>query len=145
VIPMGNWADRIDELESENHDLMEENSRQFDEITDYLYEIDRLKAKLEERDNEIDQLKTDLEYYHDASREDSEQFWLLMGERDQFEENYAEVQARANSWFEVAKTMTRARDFWVDIADKYAEQLDAALNDYDELKTALRVLGGTRD
>lgn len=44
MIPLGNWADRIDELESENHDLREENSRLFGEVTDLLFQIDILNA-----------------------------------------------------------------------------------------------------
>ena|SRR5690554_5067695 len=212
---MGNWADRIDELESENFDLLEENRRLDDEVTDLLYEVDLLKDKLasvqEERDNlekQLDQVahehyldwsraeqaedrintiksalcaradnlmdqldatvterdhlrakKTELEldveallalveywqekaaeaaegvqYWEESSREDSEDFYTLMGDLDA-------VQERANSWFEVAKDLVRARDFWVEIAQEQFDKAAEAERAVQELKSALRVLG----
>ena len=46
MIPLGNWQERIDELESENFDLLEEYRRHDDEVTDLLYEVELLKDKL---------------------------------------------------------------------------------------------------
>ena len=70
---MGNWQERIDELESENFDLLEENRRLDDEVTDLLYEIDTLKDKLSEAQEERDKLDKQLnqvahESYLDWSR-----------------------------------------------------------------------------
>jgi chromosome segregation ATPase len=132
---LGNWADRIDELESENFDLGEENEALNDEIADLLFEKDRLVDRLYEMEEELATARRETELARlDAAAWEStyEYSEILRGE----------VQARANSWFEIAKQQVRAREFWLDIADKYSEQLDAALNDYDELQTALRVLGG---
>src|SRR5690606_30485780 len=150
---MGNWADRIDELEAENFDLLEENRRLDDEVTDLLYELDTAKDKLSEAQEERDRLATPLsqvahESYLDWSRAEAaerrgkELEKLLAREanraetaevltedyraannawRESFEitiEAYDEVQARANSWFEVAKNLVRSRDFWIEIADQ---------------------------
>jgi len=70
---MGNWQERIDELESENFDLLEENRRLDDEVTDLLYEIDTLKDKLSEAQEERYRLDKQLnqvahESYLDWSR-----------------------------------------------------------------------------
>lgn len=138
MIPMGNWADRIDELESEVHDLEQDNEGLNDEIAELLFEKDRLVDQLYDLEEELANARreTDLARIDAAAWESTFDFAEIIN---------GETQQRANSWFEVAKTMVRARDFWLDIADKYSEQLDAALNDYDELQTALRVLGGKRE
>ena len=173
---MGNWQDRIDELESENFDLLEENRRLDDEVTDLLYEIDTLKDKLSEAQEERDRLDKQLnqvahESYLDWSRAEAaerrvKELEKLLAEetnraetaevltedyraannawRESFEitiESYDEVQARANSWFEVAKNLVRSRDFWIEIADQEMQRADKAENTVDELKAALRVLG----
>ena len=174
---MGNWQDRIDELESENFDLLEENRRLDDEVTDLLYEIDTLKDKLSEAQEERDRLDKQLnqvahESYLDWSRAEAaerrvKELERLLAEetkradnnawrefieatikayhwRESFEitnKAYDEVQARANSWFEVAKNLVRSRDFWIEIADQEMQRADKAENTVDELKSALRVLG----
>ena len=174
---MGNWADRIDELESENFDLLEENRRLDDEVTDLLYEVDLLKDKLaatqEERDNLENQLdQVAHEHYLDWSRAEAaerrvQELERLLAEETKRADNnawrefiettieayywresleitnkaYDEVQARANSWFEVAKNLVRSRDFWIEIADQEMKRADKAENTVDELKSALRVLG----
>src|SRR5690554_4123147 len=154
---MGNWADRIDELESENFDLLEENRRLDDEVTDLLYEVDLLKDKLasvqEERDNlekQLDQVAH--EHYLDWARAEAaerrvKELESLLAKavgraetaevlaedyrasndswRESFEitiEAYDEVQSRANIWFEVAKDLVRTRDFWVEIAQEHYDK-----------------------
>lgn len=173
---MGNWADRIDELESENFDLLEENRRLDDEVTDLLYEVDLLKDKLasaqEERDNlekQLDQVAH--EHYLDWARAEAAERRVkeledLLAQavgraetaevltedcraandawRESFEitvEAYDEVQSRADTWFEVAKDLVRARDFWVEIAQEHFDKAAQAEKAVQELKSALRVLG----
>lgn len=150
---MGNWQDRIDELESENFDLLEENRRLDDEVTDLLYEIDTLKDKLSEAQEERDRLDKQLnqvahESYLDWSRAEAaerrvKELEKLLAEvlTEDYRAAYDEVQARANSWFEAAKNLVRSRDFWIEIADQEMQRADKAENTVDELKAALRVLG----
>lgn len=148
MIPLGNWQERIDELESENFDLLEENRRLDDEVTDLLYEIDMLKDKLSEAQGERDKLKKLLarEVNRAETAEVLNEDYRAANDawRESFEitiEAYDEVQARANSWFEVAKDLVRARDFWVGIAQEQFDKAAKAENTVDELKAALRVLG----
>lgn len=150
---MGNWADRIDELESENFDLLEENRRLDDEVTDLLYEVDLLKDKLASAQEERDKLDKQLnqvahESYLDWSRAEAaerrvKELEKLLAEvlTEDYRAAYDEVQARANSWFEAAKNLVRSRDFWIEIADQEMQRADKAENTVDELKAALRVLG----
>lgn len=150
---MGNWQDRIDELESENFDLLEENRRLDDEISDLLYEIDLLKDKLASAQEERDKLDKQLnqvahESYLDWSRAEAaerrvKELEKLLAEvlTEDYRAAYDEVQARANSWFEAAKNLVRSRDFWIEIADQEMQRADKAENTVDELKAALRVLG----
>lgn len=150
---MGNWQERIDELESENFDLLEENRRLDDEVTDLLYEIDTLKDKLSEAQEERDRLDEQLnqvahESYLDWSRAEAaerrvKELEKLLAEvlTEDYRAAYDEVQARANSWFEAAKNLVRSRDFWIEIADQEMQRADKAENTVDELKAALRVLG----
>lgn len=174
---MGNWQDRIDELESENFDLMQENSRLDDEISDLLYEVDLLRDKLASAQEERDKLDKQLnqvahESYLDWSRANAaerrvKELEKLLAEEtnraetaevlvedyrnandawsESFEitmEAYDEVQSRANSWFEVAKDLVRTRDFWVEIAQEQFDKAAKAEKAVQELKSALRVLGG---
>ena len=176
MIPLGNWQDRIDELESENFDLTQENSRLDDEISDLLYEVDLLRDKLASAQEERDKLDKQLtQVAHDgyldwsraeaAERRVKELEKLLAREVNRAEtaevlvedyrnandawsesfetamEAYDEVQARANSWFETAKSLARFRNFWIELADQEMERADKAENTVDELKAALRVLG----
>lgn len=159
---LGNWQERIDELESENFDLLEENRRLDDEVTDLLYEIDTLKDKLSEAQEERDRLDKQLnqvahESYLDWSRAEAaerrvQELEKLLAEEtsraetdealtEDYRAAYDEVQARANSWFEAAKNLVRSRDFWIEIADQEMQRADKAENTVDELKAALRVLG----
>lgn len=57
--PMGNWQDRVDELEEENRDLMEHNSRIEDEVADLLFQLDEMRdvvAKTVEARKEAERL-----------------------------------------------------------------------------------------
>lgn len=233
MIPLGNWQDRIDELESENHDLTQKNSELEEEIAVNLAEIDLLRDRVSELDARRGKLLAELrdeqalthrlnaeirgwEGVAECARERAEKaetdrddwkarawkaethikWWAddaskwkaigakataraenaeeaLQAERamarhnmEQADRDFAhldartadnygklqEVQKRANSWFEVAKTQVRARDFWIgqadmwaDQADKLAERVIKSEEVFEEMKAALRVLGGKKE
>lgn len=140
MIPVGNWADRIEELESDNFDLVEENSRLDDEVGNLLYEVDRLEDQVLQLEAE----NRDWEGVVECILDRAESAEL---EAAQWESTYLfseimrnEVQKRANSWFEIAKNMSRARNMWVDIAEEQMDRADVGEVLLDEFKAALRTL-----
>ncbi|MDA3643822.1 hypothetical protein LZ318_11715 [Saccharopolyspora indica] len=250
MIPLGNWQDRIDELESENFDLTEKNTRLEEEIGYYktaaeiweqasdswrkragdgeymsklhyrnsqgaerrLAELeerlaverqraedtsliaritekerDEAIARAEEAESLIDRFARDTNEANDRAesaearvKELETHYWSAIhsaraeydfmesrlreewalrkaaeAERDEYktgsaawessflllEHMHDEVQQRANSWFEAAKDMTRARNAWVDVANTHLDGRIEAQKDLKELKSALRVLG----
>lgn len=134
---MGNWADRIDELESENFDLLEENRRLDDEVTDLLYEVDLLKDKLasaqEERDNlekQLDQVA--YEHYRDWARAEAAERRV-----QELEKLLAEETKRAdnNAWREFIETTIEAY-YWresLEITNKAYDEVKARANSWFEV------------
>ena len=73
MIPMGNWADRIDGLESENYDLAEAVNTLEDEIAELLFQLDEMRDIVSSTVNarvtaqeELEKLRTE---YADAIEE----------------------------------------------------------------------------
>lgn len=125
---MGNWADRIDELESENFDLLEENRRLDDEVTDLLYEVDLLKDKLaatqEERDNlekQLDQVAH--EHYLDWARAEAAERRVK-----ELESLLAKAANREETAEILAEDCRASNDSW-------RESLEIAIEAYDEVQS----------
>lgn len=125
---MGNWADRIDELESENFDLLEENRRLDDEVTDLLYEVDLLKDKLasaqEERDNlekQLDQVAH--EHYLDWARAEAAERRVK-----ELEDLLAKAVNRAETAEVLAEDYRASNDSW-------RESFEITIEAYDEVQS----------
>lgn len=115
-------------------------------------ELDELAKEKEQVELQRDDLRSELEYLYEVTEDETEDDYLTAGRVEELESAWFEefvrgniIQARANSWFEIAKTMTRARNWWVEIADTESDRADKAEVALEEYKTALRVLGGSKE
>lgn len=191
MIPLGNWQDRIDELESENHDRAYTISGLEEEVAELLFQLDEMKdivsktvdARVKaqaERDNILQDYANAIEELgyeyrraekaeatlHNTERyleDEKKRVSAAMARADKAEIVLARVrvaahfpqsasgseivnavkntQNRANSWFDAAKELVRARDFWIRLFEKQFDKRLAAENEQKELKAALRALG----
>lgn len=148
---IGNWQERIDELESENYDLSQENERLDDDLSEAFYKIDLL----EDRVAGLEESNRDLEDSLAQDREEADGLsalaYGLETECQELSTLYLDTQARANSWFEVAKLLVRQRNYWITQVDKADERARADRDyrgereNYEELERAYEDLESERD
>lgn len=128
MIPLGNWQERIDELESDNFDLLEENRRLDDEVTDLLYEIDTLKDKLSEAQEERDKLDEHLNQVAHESYLD----WSRAEAAERRVRELEKLLAREVNRAETAEVLTEdyraANDAW-------RESFEITIEAYDEVQS----------
>lgn len=148
MIPLGNWADRIDELESENFDLVEELGRAEDEISDYLFEIDTLRdrvAALEDENSSLRKQRNDVleDAYHDWARaNDLETYSVSIEEAQKLQKRNMELEldvegllALVEYWQEKAAEAADDVSYWIDSsreADEFSYEQQARLDAVEE-------------
>lgn len=147
MIPLGNWADRIDELESENFDLVEELGRAEDEISDYLFEIDTLRdrvAALEDENSSLRKQRDDVleDAYHDWARaNDLETYSVSIEEAQKLQKRNMELELDVEAllmlveyWQEKAAEADENVQYWEESSREGSEDFYTLMGDLDAVQ-----------
>ncbi|WP_190822037.1 coiled-coil domain-containing protein [Saccharopolyspora pogona] len=123
---MGNWQERIDELESENFDLQESVGTLEDEMTENLYEIDRLNdelGKVRQRFRDYTIVHPDNEHQLNVWRERAESARAVKGE---LEAKLREAMSRIEYEKKRAEKAEAANRDWEGVAECARERTEKA-------------------